>query len=495
MTAMFFVNPEKRRQWMLVAGDALIVLGALAVAYLARVFLLGQPLDVALDRLAGPWAAMVVTVHLLALFVFDQYSMSGRFLKGRRLTSISLAVLSATAVCAVLRFFITSGPAIGRMVLALAVPLIVAGAFLWRAAWAAASAGGRRRKAVIVGGGRAVEELARDLAGTPLWDCEVVAVVRLPGHAAPDLPAGVLVLDAGWADLDQFVAGVRPDVVIYDLSVRSSQIADEALLRLRLNGLEVTSLPDFAARYAGRVPVHAIDSEWVLEALSADKENPVWNNAKRIAEVGLASVLLVLLSPVLALIALAIRLDSRGSALFRQERLGRDELPFTAYKFRTMVEHAEETTGPMWATANDARVTRVGRVLRGTGLDELPQLLNIVRGDMAFIGFRPIRRHFADRLEREIPFYRLRFRIRPGITGWPQVRHDYAGSTGGQLEKFEYELFYLRYASPLLDFYIILKTLQKLVLGRVGMTHAVERPRPASPDASKPEYAPRSART
>jgi lipopolysaccharide/colanic/teichoic acid biosynthesis glycosyltransferase len=127
-------------------------------------------------------------------------------------------------------------------------------------------------------------------------------------------------------------------------------------------------------------------------------------------------------------------------------------------------------------------------------LDELPQLFNIVRGDMAFIGFRPIRRHFADQLERTIPFYRLRFRIRPGITGWPQVRHDYAGTTEGQLEKFEYELFYLRYASPLLDAYIILKTVQKLVLGRVGqVADPAPSPAPARPAVRSEEgYAPGS---
>jgi len=469
MSAMFFVNPEKRRQWALVAGDAVIVVGALAVAYLVRVFFLGQPLDVAVDRLLGGWATVVVVVHLLALFVFDQYSMSGRFLKGRRLTAITFAALTATAISALLRFFITSGLAIGRVVLVVAMPVIIAGAFLWRASWAAASnAGGRRRKVAIVGGGRAVEELARAVASTPLWGCEVAAVVRLAGQKASDLPSGVLAFDVAWEDLDRIVTGVRPDVVIYDLSVRSSQVADEALLRLRLSGFEVVSLPDFAARYAGRIPVHAIDSEWVLEALSADHDNAVWRNAKRIVELGLALLLLVLLGPLLALIALAIRLDSRGPALFRQVRLGLDEVPFTAYKFRTMAEGSEVATGPTWATANDPRITRVGRFLRGTGLDELPQLFNIVKGDMAFIGFRPIRRHFADQLEQTIPFYRLRFRIRPGITGWPQVRHDYAGTTEGQLDKFEYELFYLRYASPLLDAYIILKTVQKLVLGRVG---------------------------
>ena len=119
----------------------------------------------------------------------------------------------------------------------------------------------------------------------------------------------------------------------------------------------------------------------------------------------------------------------------------------------------------------------------------------VTRSWRYFIGFRPIRRHFADRLEKEIPFYRLRFRIRPGITGWPQVRHDYAGTTDGQIEKFEYELFYLRYASPLLDVYIILKTLQKLVLGRVGMTEAVDRTRPATAAAdAPPDYAASSAR-
>jgi lipopolysaccharide/colanic/teichoic acid biosynthesis glycosyltransferase len=154
--------------------------------------------------------------------------------------------------------------------------------------------------------------------------------------------------------------------------------------------------------------------------------------------------------------------------LFKQERLGLYQQPFIMYKFRTMIEDAEAQTGPMWTHMDDTRITHVGHILRKTGLDELPQLLNIIKGEMGFVGFRPIRKHFADILAQEIPHYHLRFILRPGVTGWSQVRYDYAGSKEGQLEKFQYELFYLQNASPLLDLFIIIKTLQKAILRRVS---------------------------
>jgi lipopolysaccharide/colanic/teichoic acid biosynthesis glycosyltransferase len=131
-----------------------------------------------------------------------------------------------------------------------------------------------------------------------------------------------------------------------------------------------------------------------------------------------------------------------------------------------MVQDAEARTGPVWAEADDPRITRVGKLLRKSRLDELPQLLNALKGEMSFVGFRPIRRHFAQVLAEQIPYYALRFTIKPGITGWPQVKYNYAGSEGGQLEKFQYELFYLQHASPLLDAYIILKTVQTVLLRR-----------------------------
>jgi lipopolysaccharide/colanic/teichoic acid biosynthesis glycosyltransferase len=185
----------------------------------------------------------------------------------------------------------------------------------------------------------------------------------------------------------------------------------------------------------------------------------------------LMDVLVVLLSAPLAVIllglaALAIKLSSRGPVFFVQERLGRNGVPFSCYKLRTMVEGAEQGT-PQWATEDDPRVTRVGRFLRQSRLDELPQMYNVWRGDMSFVGMRPIREHFAKLLAAEEPLYALRFLARPGLTGWDQVHNGYPSTVAGQLRKFRFDLYYLRHASFWLDLVILGKTIM-VILGRKG---------------------------
>jgi lipopolysaccharide/colanic/teichoic acid biosynthesis glycosyltransferase len=182
-------------------------------------------------------------------------------------------------------------------------------------------------------------------------------------------------------------------------------------------------------------------------------------------------ILLVLLSAPLAVIllglaALAIKFSSRGPVFFVQERLGRNGVPFLCYKLRTMVEGAEQGT-PQWATESDPRVTPVGRFLRQSRLDELPQLYNVWRGDMSFVGLRPIRQHFAQILAEKEPRYCLRFLARPGLTGWDQVHNGYPSTIAGQLRKFRYDLYYLQRASFWLDLVILGKTIM-VILGRKG---------------------------
>ena len=186
---------------------------------------------------------------------------------------------------------------------------------------------------------------------------------------------------------------------------------------------------------------------------------------KRIFDILLSLFFLAVSSPLFLLIAIAIKLDSKGEIFFSQERLGYQSKPFNCIKFRTMVENAEKLSGPVWAGENDTRLTQLGRLLRKSRLDELPQLWNILKGDMSFVGPRPIRKYFADLLSNNIPFYGLRFSIKPGLSGWAQVNHDYAGSEEGQLEKFQYELFYIQNMSFVLDLLTIFKTARKMLRG------------------------------
>lgn len=206
-------------------------------------------------------------------------------------------------------------------------------------------------------------------------------------------------------------------------------------------------------------------------ALTADlaaalDRQPGGRQLKRASDLVVGTLASLVAAPLVALLALLIKLDSSGPVFFVQERLGRLERPFPCIKLRTMCDNAERLTGPVWASACDSRITRIGRILRRTQLDELPQLLNVLRGEMSLVGPRPIRKHFADQLARVIPFYRLRFLERPGLTGWSQVNCNYASTFLEQVMKFRFECEYLSRQSLLFDLYIVLRTSMTVIRGK-----------------------------
>jgi exopolysaccharide biosynthesis polyprenyl glycosylphosphotransferase len=182
----------------------------------------------------------------------------------------------------------------------------------------------------------------------------------------------------------------------------------------------------------------------------------------------LSTVGLLLTLPFFPLIALAITIDSPGPVFFRQLRVGNREKPFMLYKFRTMRQDAEEQTGATWATKNDPRVTKLGRFFRNSRIDEIPQLINVLRGDMSFIGPRPERPEFVEKLNQIIPYYSKRHFIKPGLTGWAQVRYSYGSSVEDAIEKLRYDLYYIKNLSPFLDTLIFLETIKVVLFGRGG---------------------------
>ena len=187
---------------------------------------------------------------------------------------------------------------------------------------------------------------------------------------------------------------------------------------------------------------------------------------KRISDIIPAALGLTVMAPIMVIIAILIKLDSRGPVFFRQERVGEGGEVFTLLKFRSMREDAEAKTGPVWAKKDDDRVTGLGRILRKTRLDELPQLINVLKGDMSFVGPRPERQFFVEQLIEKIPYYSLRGSVKPGVTGWAQICYPYGASEEDAYEKLQYDLYYIKNMSFLLDLTIIFETAKVVLLGR-----------------------------
>lgn len=240
-----------------------------------------------------------------------------------------------------------------------------------------------------------------------------------------------------------------------------------SLMKIRLEGNRVFDLASFYEYLWFKVPVFYLNSSWF--ALSEGfglLHNKFGLRLKRIADLFAAAVLMLLSSPIVVLAAVFIKLDSRGSALFKQVRTGEGGKDFVIYKLRTMRLDAEKD-GAKWAQKNDSRITNVGKFLRTTRIDELPQLWNVIKGDMSFIGPRPERPEFNKDLEKEIPYYNLRNLLKPGVTGWAQVMYTYGASVEDSKEKLQYDLYYIKNHSLLLDWHICLKTI-RVILGAKG---------------------------
>jgi exopolysaccharide biosynthesis polyprenyl glycosylphosphotransferase len=250
----------------------------------------------------------------------------------------------------------------------------------------------------------------------------------------------------------------------FDLVILAGSSLDPSTLRkaaaLRLQGVLVWNLPRLFSEFAERLPARYLDEHWVATADGFRTLNETsFQVSKRLVDICLAFTGLLLSAPLLALAAALIKLEDGGPVFYSQERVGKGGRTFHVHKLRTMVGRAEDISGPVWASRHDPRVTRVGRWLRKLRIDEIPQMWNVLKGEMSFVGPRPERPVFAEALQSKFPVYSLRHLVRPGITGWAQVRCPYAASEEDTLLKLEYDLYYLQNASPIFDIRIILKTI------------------------------------
>jgi sugar transferase (PEP-CTERM system associated) len=268
-----------------------------------------------------------------------------------------------------------------------------------------------------------------------------------------------------WAAHMMEMSHHRVHRVIVAMPDRRGTLPVRELLELRLDGVKVEDATSWLEKMSGRIEVDNLYPSWLIFA-EGFRFSAGFMLLRRTLSILVSLTCLLLLLPVIPLVILAIRLDSKGPVLYKQKRVGRNNVPFYVYKFRTMKTDAEAETGPVWAGLDDPRITRIGRFLRASRLDEIPQLWNVLSGDMAFVGPRPERPEFVDWLTKEIPYYPVRHVVRPGVTGWAQVRYKYGNSVEDAKEKLQYDLFYIKNASLGLDVLIMFQTVKTIVLRR-----------------------------
>lgn len=259
------------------------------------------------------------------------------------------------------------------------------------------------------------------------------------------------------ADLRGIAARIRPDEIVVAVQDRRKELPVDALLDLKLGGVAVLDFQTFWERQTGKIDLDHVYPSWLIFS-EGFGGNRLQRAMKRLFDVGVSLLFLVLTLPVLILTALAIKFESRGPVLYRQERIGLHGRPFMLMKFRSMREDAEKDGVPRWACAGDDRVTRIGSFIRRTRIDEIPQIFNVLRGDMSLVGPRPERPYFVEELAKQVPYYRERHRVKPGISGWAQINFPYGASVEDAKQKLQYDLYYIKNYSLFLDFIILLQT-------------------------------------
>jgi len=311
-----------------------------------------------------------------------------------------------------------------------------------------------RERVYILGTGKLAEQLVRSIRDRVDLGMDVVGWSSTLGTSdlTVDLVNGPSAL----------MRSRTVDRVIVALSDRRGVIPVQTLLELKLKGVKVQDATEVIEKVSGKIGVDGLYPSWLIFSDGFHARQYLHRAVSALASV----VLLTLSLPLLPFVVLSIKAFSPGPVLYRQKRVGRNGAIFTCFKFRTMHKDAEADTGPTWARDDDPRITRIGRILRMTRIDELPQLWNVLRGDMAFVGPRPERPEFVEMLNREIPYYHLRHTVPPGITGWAQIRYQYINSVEDAKEKLQYDLYYVKHRSLALDLLIMFETIKTILLAR-----------------------------
>ena len=409
---------------------------------------------------------VLAAVTQTCLYFADLYDLR-RVSESRELFIRLLQALGAASFALAVLYFWLPAMIIGRGVFVIAAVLIIGLVGGWRIAygWLGTRIAPRERL-LLVGTSASALALAREL-----FERRQELRVTIVGFIDPD-PAkvGQALLNPGIIgtieDIPSIVRARGVDRVVVSLVDARGKLPMDKLLEMKLErGVSFDHLATVYESYTGKIAVEHLRPSWLIFSEGFRKTRQ-FRVAKRAMDVSLAALGLLFLAPLMLIAALLVKLTSPGPVFYHQRRVGLQGRLFNVHKFRTMRDGAEAQTGAVWAQANDARVTAVGRLLRRTRFDEVPQLWNILAGEMSLVGPRPERPEFVDTLTESIPYYGFRHSVRPGLTGWAQVRYTYGASVEDALEKLQYDLFYIKHCTITFDLLILFSTIKTVTLSR-----------------------------
>ena len=433
----------KFKLFFLFLGDVVVLYAALVLTLILRYD--GHFFNEFFVVQGGPFT-VIFAVWLLVFYVAGLYDLRRlrnniEFFKTLALSLITNAILAALIFYLVPVFGIAP-----KTNLFLCIVLVAVIQLFWRRIFNRLTASGEMpNRVVLVGDGPAASEIEQGIIGNPQFGYAVVA------HLTED------VVSQSPQVIDAAIREHRANLVVVPRELKRRSAVAPKLYALFGQGISVIDLDSFYETIMRKVPLADIEETWLLENIEAAAK--FYDQLKHAFEFLFALMIALILLPVEILIGILVKLTSRGPAIYRQVRTGKNGREFTLYKFRTMRMNAE-ANGAQWAVKNDGRVTSLGRVLRSSHLDELPQLVNIIRGDLSFVGPRPERPEIIKKLKEQIPFYEIRLLVAPGITGWAQIHYRADLNLEDVKQKLQYDIYYLKNRSLILDIAVVLKTLK-----------------------------------
>ncbi len=408
---------------------------------------------------------------VVCMYYFDLYDSS--ILSNRREVLTRLVqVLGAVSILLAFVYYFYPPLELGRGIVLIGLPVAIFVLALWRGLFFVLNRHSQfAERTIIFGDEASSSRLLQELKSRPELGLRVVGRILVSGNGSYELhyesrsPADASLGTIKDKELTTAIGEQRVNRIIVALEERRGRLPVELLLSMKSRGILVQDGIELYEKVTGKIPIESLRLGTLLFS-SGFRLSRFLVIYKRLASIVVSIIGLVLTLPLLPFVALAIKLTSPGRLLYHQKRVGRNDAIFYCHKFRTMRADAEADTGPTWADDQDPRITSVGRFLRMTRLDEIPQLWNVLVGEMSLVGPRPERPEFIEWLTKEIPYYSLRHTVRPGITGWAQVRYRYGNTIDDSREKLRYDLFYIKNMSVGLDVLILFDTVKTILLGR-----------------------------